>query len=101
MEKDKAEGHFQDYTDVKRRIAAGEADYTTVLDELPYFLQEAHAIAKSTETNTRRRHFQAVIARLLDTVTGQSQKDQRGLQSMWRSNRGGNNGEYDFGEENF
>ena len=101
MEKDKEEGHFRDYTDVKRRLASGQASFTDVMGEMPYFLQEAHTIAKSTETNTRRRHFQAIIARLLDTITGQSHKDQRSLQSMIRPNRGGNaSSDYDL-EDSF
>ena len=50
IRQDRAEGHFQDYTDVRRRLAAGEVDFTDVVDELPYSLQEADALAQSHES---------------------------------------------------
>ena len=101
IQRDQAEGHFNDYTEIKRILGDKIVNVTDVMNDMPEFLQMANTYAKSTQDGTRRPHFQAIIARLLDNNNGGSNHgDQRKLQSMIRS-RGGNGQEYDLSEDNF
>ena len=101
IQRDQAEGHFNDYTEIKQLLADKVVNVTDVMNEMPEFLQMANTYAKSTQDGTRRPHYQAIIARLLDNNNnGGNHGDQRKLQSMMRS-RGGSGQEYDLSEDNF
>ena len=101
IQRDQTEGHFNDYTEIKRILADKIVNVTDVMNDMPEFLQMANTYAKSTQDGTRRPHFQAIIARLLDNNNGgNNHGDQRKLQSMIRS-RGGSGQEYDLSEDNF
>ena len=100
IQRDQGEGHFRDYTEIKRLLSDKIVSVTDVMNDMPEFLQMANTFAKSTQDDTRRRHQQSIIARLLDTTTNQGHGEQRKLQSMIRS-RSGSGDEYNLTEDTF
>ena len=74
---DKKLGVYRDYTDVRRKWQAAMqkkesvmgAAVGDILQDMPYFFQEAVAMSRRTESNTRRPHIQALMARVTETVS--------------------------------
>lgn len=86
MEADRKRGQFRDYGALKaiftgqRDPSQGIQNVGEVTLQLPPMLHSAFTLCKSTETNTRRRHAQAVLARLLDSGDSDNMMLQRALQ---------------------
>ena len=70
MQRDKEMGQFQDYGELKEMfadISNGRKSVGGLVLKLPYFLSKAFTLCRATESNTRRAHAQATMARQLDT----------------------------------
>ena len=86
IERDRGDGVFQDHTWVKKQFevrgSAGVESVGAISNAMPTFFRMAQTLCKSTESDTRRSHAQAIMARLIDTRGGfDTMMQQRQLQS--------------------
>ena len=92
---DKAAGVYEDYTKVRRRWQEAMERKESVMgaavgvlvQDMPYFFQEAVWMARRTESGSRRRHIQSLIARVTEDIT-----DLFDFRSAQRSLGGGRRG---------
>ena len=74
---DKAADVYEDYTSVRRRWQEAMeqkesvmgAAVGAIMQEMPYFFQEAVWMARRTEAGSRRKHIQSLLARVTEDIS--------------------------------